>query len=286
MQSSFVQSSYDDDSLTSALKAADGERPPFLVMRVGHHRVVVPCERVLQVTQLPSVCRIPHPRQEIRGVMNLRGSILPLIDLRTMMGMESLASEVAATVQLLVEREEDHVRWIAELDLAITERRAFTLARDPHACKFGKWYDHFKTDNESLAFLMRSFEKPHAAIHAVADTAMAQMAAGNLEGARDLVQAVRAGAFREMVRLFMLARETLPHTTREVAMLVQYRGQIIAVSVDEIETLERYDESAFSPVTEAMGGAVPITLTPRVVKRGGGAPLALELDVAAFFEGH
>ena len=78
---------------------------------------------------------------EIRGVINLRGKVMQLIDLRVKLGLPSAKAEFDELIQLLHDREQDHHNWLTELEACVRERRPFKMAKDPHACKFGLWYD-------------------------------------------------------------------------------------------------------------------------------------------------
>ena len=79
----------------------------------------------------------------IRGVINLRGRVIPLIDLRKRMGLPSAADETKAFCDLLDQRERDHRKWLDELEASLAERRAFALTSDA----LGKWYDGYRAQN-------------------------------------------------------------------------------------------------------------------------------------------
>lgn len=68
------------------------------------------------------------------GGINLRGKVLPVIDLRLRMGKNSLAEESEELVNLLELREQDHTNWLIELEASVKEKRAFKLATNPHQC--------------------------------------------------------------------------------------------------------------------------------------------------------
>jgi purine-binding chemotaxis protein CheW len=96
---------------------------------------------------------------EIRGVINSRGKVIPLIDLRVKLGLPSANVELDELIQLLHDREQDHYNWLPELEACVRERRQFKLARDPHACKFGLWHDKFQTDNSLLKMALKKWTR-------------------------------------------------------------------------------------------------------------------------------
>ena len=145
---------------------------PHLVVRVRGSLLGIPAACVQSMVLMPPVTVLPSRPPALRGVINLRGQVIPLLDLRLQLAMPSYPQEMDELAQLLQAREQDHIHWLAELQASVKERRPFTLARDPHQCKFGKWYDTYRPLNQSVAVLSvwRCFDRPHRRIHAIADT--------------------------------------------------------------------------------------------------------------------
>ncbi len=119
---------------------------------------------VKEMVALPEVRTVPNAPGSARGVTNLRGKVHVVWDLRQLLGLTTLRQETDALIQELTQREQDHKNWLAELERSIREQRAFTLTTDPHKCKFGIWYDTFKTENLILSSLLKKFDEPHQAI--------------------------------------------------------------------------------------------------------------------------
>lgn len=78
-----------EDVIGAAQRQPPEEHPPVdvLVVRVAGRRVALPLESVQQV--LPAVAPEPLPGapEVIRGVVNLHGELLPLLDLRARLGL-------------------------------------------------------------------------------------------------------------------------------------------------------------------------------------------------------
>lgn len=66
------------------------ERQLHLVtFSLGREQYAVPIDLVREVVRVTDITRVPHAPAHIRGVMNLRGRILPVMDLRTRLGLEA-----------------------------------------------------------------------------------------------------------------------------------------------------------------------------------------------------
>lgn len=61
----------------------DAVRLPILTFRLGERRYALLIEDVVEVAAMVDMLSIPAERPEIVGYVNRRGSILPLLDLRT-----------------------------------------------------------------------------------------------------------------------------------------------------------------------------------------------------------
>lgn len=141
---------------------------PWVIFHLLDEQFAVSANHVREMVAMPKVVPVPQTPDYIRGVINLRDQVIPVMDLRLRMGMTSLVDETEDLIKLLDQREQDHKNWIAELESSVREQRGFKLATDPHKCAFGKWYDNFKTENRILAGCLRKFDAPHQKIHAIA----------------------------------------------------------------------------------------------------------------------
>ena len=79
--------------------AAPVERQLHLVtLELGGEWYAVPIAMVREVVRVGDITRVPNAPPHIRGVMNLRGRILPVVELRTRLGLAPLDPTPAARV--------------------------------------------------------------------------------------------------------------------------------------------------------------------------------------------
>jgi purine-binding chemotaxis protein CheW len=258
---------------------------PHVIVRIKQQQLAISSACVRRLLLMPEVIPVPHSPPEIRGVIKVRDAVIPLLDLRVQFGMTSFIQEAEETVQLLHDREQDHKNWLAELLASVDNKRPFTLARNPHQCKFGKWYDTYKPENQSVAFLSlwRAFDKPHCRIHAIADSVCDLAAKGEYAAARDVIAAVRDTDLQEMIRLFAEVRATLRQTTREVAIVLGQADRQLALCADGIVAIETLDLDAIQPISE-MFNASDAVLTPYVARRPNSSQVVLMLQSEQLFK--
>lgn len=74
----------------------------FLTFTLGEEHYGVDILRVQEIKGYTSVTRIPNTPEYIKGVLNLRGTIVPIIDLRCKFGMEKMEYTRFTVIVVLV----------------------------------------------------------------------------------------------------------------------------------------------------------------------------------------
>jgi purine-binding chemotaxis protein CheW len=255
---------------------------PYVIFQIQEGRYGITARAVREILVMPKVTGTAGAPPEVRGVINLRGKILTLVDLRVKLGMPPLRAEMDELIQLLHDREEDHRKWLAELEACVREHRPFRLARDPHKCKFGLWYDQFVTKDRLLRMVLPSMDAPHKAIHATAEEVLRRAEHDNFDGALELIATRRSQELSTLIKLFAEARHTLADGHREVAIVLSRDNHWLAFSADQVESAEQIPEDRIEPMTLA-GAGLSYGCPFRVGRRPKTDKTVLILDDEFFF---
>jgi chemotaxis-related protein WspB len=97
----------------------------FLIFKIGDETYAIKAETVVEVVDLVNFTKIPQTPEYISGLMNYRGSILPVIDLpHLLLGKKynSMLSTRIILIDFVLKREKNTLGIIAE---NLTETRAF-----------------------------------------------------------------------------------------------------------------------------------------------------------------
>jgi len=246
---------------------------PWVITHLGTSLFGLNCAMVREIVVMPEVCRVPGAPKFIRGVINLRGRVTPLVDLRRRLGMRTSIEEAEALCGLMEQRAQDHRRWHEELEASVKEERRFTLARDPHQCAFGKWYDNFKTDNVAVSGVLKKFDAPHKNIHALAGEVDELVAKGRAGQAIEKFEHARNGVLATMLRLFADFQQMI---RREVAVVLNGSAGAYAVSVDSVASVEKLSEAGLEELA-GKGQEIQEGLVTSVAKRAKTQELVLIL---------
>jgi len=98
----------------------------FLSFRLGDELFAANVGKVLEILEIPKITKVPRSPAFMRGVVNLRGNVLPVIDARTKFGLPAIADTINSCILVLnleLEGKEmvmgaivDHVQEVMEID--------------------------------------------------------------------------------------------------------------------------------------------------------------------------
>jgi purine-binding chemotaxis protein CheW len=260
-------------------------RLPYVIAGVKGLQLAVSAGYVQEIIRTPRWHLVPNVPRYIRGVINLRGKVLPLVDLRLRMGLPSALEDVEQMIAMLTAREQDHIHWLKELLDAVTEGHPFTLARDPADCAFGKWYSSYKAEDIGFASVMYRFEMPHRRIHTIANEVLKHAERGEHNKAKVLILRTEQGDLHTVIKLFAEARTAFRESHKEVAIVLTDGRKHLSVTVDSVASVEAIAEETIEAATPAMGN-VKSDLIRQVAHRTDGKGIVFLLDPEALLSGH
>ena len=84
---------------------AETARREFLTCKLGNETYGVDILQVQEIREVNEVTRVPHVSPFVRGVINLRGAIVPIVDLGLMFGFaKAIPLQAASAIVLNVDR--------------------------------------------------------------------------------------------------------------------------------------------------------------------------------------
>jgi purine-binding chemotaxis protein CheW len=255
---------------------------PVVVFYVQQGMFGVNANHVVEMIKAPQILQVPHLTPPVVGMMNQRNHIIPIADLRVLFGMEPMEQERQALIELLRQREQDHIHWLDELESSLRLQRAFTLTTDPHKCAFGQWYDHFHTDSVALEIVMNQFDIPHRHIHSLGVTLTTLAQQGKVELALLQLEEARAKQFKQfkqLTALFAKVRETIRTKMCETVIVVETAQRHFAIMADRLESVDTLTELPM-PLPSTVHTSQQMYTTHSFRSRNC-ATLGLLLDIAA-----
>lgn len=219
----------------------------------------------LMVSGTSQITRVPHSPDYILGVINHRGTIIPVIDMRSLLGFEQRSAESAKLTQHFETLKNDHVNWLNALDDAVFRNQKFTLSTDPCKCNFGIWQQSVLNGKSPMSAMimndpfLKSFleecDAPHTKIHAVAEQALALKAAGKNEEASAKIESVRNNELQQLVSLFERIQSAIRAKFNSMLVITEVGTRKAAIAVDAVSFVADCRDDTIEPLPDTADNA-------------------------------
>ncbi len=215
---------------------------PWLTFRIQNQDFAINSEKVMSITILPEeITPIPNTSNHIRGLLNLRGSIIPLVNTRSLFQMPDVDEEVKAFKKLMATQITNHSAWVNSLIESVEKNVEFTGVINPHLCEFGVWYDSFSTNNMSLKTHFKKIEIPHKELHN-AGAEIKELMRSNSQEDKKMVQnklsVLENTTIVQLKALLGEASDILKNSYREMVVVLSRGNQKLGLIVDEVVSIE------------------------------------------------
>lgn len=234
----------------------------YVVVNINHNLYGMSTESTVELmsSAIAQVTRVPHSPNFISGVINHRGTIIPVVDMRSLLGFEPRSAEAKMLSELFEGLKEDHVAWLNTLQNAITLNVPFTGAINPTQCNFGKWYktvldgaspiSEMAEEDPVLKSLINQFDEPHRAIHALAEKIIELKENGKGDEALAMIAATRETDLALMCKLFDQVHESVSNRLDSMMVITEVGSRKAAIAVDGVSFVVDCTDSSIEPLPD------------------------------------
>jgi purine-binding chemotaxis protein CheW len=93
----------------------------YLTFRLAEELFATNVSKVLEILEIPKITKVPRSPVFMRGVINLRGSVLPVIDARTKFGLSETEDTVNSCIMVLEINMQDQTITVGAVVDAVQE---------------------------------------------------------------------------------------------------------------------------------------------------------------------
>lgn len=122
----------------------EGERVQYIVIKLGHEQYGIDIKYVDNIVRMQSITRVPHVANYIKGVINLRGEVIPVLNLRLKMNLEEVEDTNASRIIILKTEQYgllgfivDQVKEVVTISEAQIEKNSYDGIEDKQNFVFG-----------------------------------------------------------------------------------------------------------------------------------------------------
>lgn len=213
---------------------------PWLVFTLGGNAYAVNSSFVNGIEMKPkNVIPLPEAPDTYRGLVERRGEVYPLLDMRKTFHFPTIDEETERFKAMMEQRKKEHIEWIDELERCAETGKPFELATDPHKCAFGMWYDQFSKENSAAAVLIRGIEAPHAKLHETAHEVLSAVQNGDKETAAKLIRKARKEYVPKIIEAIDESEHAYKSTFKETVVVLKEGDQMLGLLVDKVLAVDK-----------------------------------------------
>ncbi len=133
--------------------------------------------QVREILRVDEITEVPNADDYVRGLLTIRNQLLPVLDLRTMLGNTTLVAQFHAEIDKVVS---DHEKWFLDFKNALEAGTPFNGELDPGRSAFGQWLARERSGD--ISELVKGIKTPYANFFKLGAEAL-KLAGGNQEEA-------------------------------------------------------------------------------------------------------
>ncbi|MBF0112586.1 MAG: chemotaxis protein CheW, partial [Desulfamplus sp.] len=147
----------------SKATAAVTEEEQLVSFRVGHDEYAFDIKRVSEILKVMDITAAPNVPSYVLGMFTIRNQLLPLLDMRGILGLPSLISERKAMLEQAC-KEDRH--WVESLINSVEANSRFTGALKTNETTFGKWLEGYNTASVEVETLVKRLKRQRSELYA------------------------------------------------------------------------------------------------------------------------
>lgn len=114
-----------------------GERIQYIVVKFGDEQFGIDIKYVDNIVRMQRITRVPNVQSYIKGVINLRGEVIPVVSIRLKMGLQE--DEITKTTRIIIVRLDngevigmlvDEVKEVVTLETSQIEKVSYDSKED------------------------------------------------------------------------------------------------------------------------------------------------------------
>ena len=80
----------------------------YLVFTLGQDSFGAPAKMVTEILEVPTITKVPRSSPDMRGVINLRGSVVPIVEIKSKLGLTATADTEDTRIIIMEILMDDH----------------------------------------------------------------------------------------------------------------------------------------------------------------------------------
>ena len=132
---------------SSENQTLDFDEIQMVTFNISNEEYGFPIEKVNEVLRVGDITSVPNAHHYVNGVLTVRDSVLPIIDIRKLFGIHSLVVDLEAQIDYIITQNE---YWFNQIKSAVDTKSNFRGILDSEQSLLGIWIENFRSVSEVI----------------------------------------------------------------------------------------------------------------------------------------
>lgn len=209
--------------------------------RIAKEEYAFSINRVREILKIKEITSVPNVADYVKGLFTVRNQLIPMVDLRVLLGIRDLISERSALIESMMEEEKAHYDSVKK---SIESGLRNSDMRDAKTTHFMKWLEQYNTSSTEIENVLKKIKKPYAALYQGMAHALELCRISKEEG-QTFFDSEITPQINTIFEYFTMLKESIEKfgTEDQRVMIVETDGVSIGFMVDDVNEVARIPKS-------------------------------------------
>jgi purine-binding chemotaxis protein CheW len=141
---------------TVSVSDESAEEEKLVSFKVGCDEYAFDINKVSEIIKIREITAVPNVPSYVKGLFTIRNHLLPIIDLRQLLGLPDLISERYEVIDRALDNETE---WFENLAHTLEAGTHFTRGLNAKESNFGIWLENYKTASVEIETIIKRLKK-------------------------------------------------------------------------------------------------------------------------------
>ncbi len=244
------------------------EEEQLVSFRVADDEYAFDIAKVSEILKVSHISAVPNVPDYVLGLFTIRNHLLPILDMRRLLGLPTLISERQSMLDQAVESEK---RWASDILNSLESGKKFSGTFDSKKTSFGRWLESYNTSSVELEIVAKRLKRERAEFYSLgkkiveSGVSLNKISAAKIGGAKD--EALYSADLSQVIDQFNALSNVVASTIQELknrmaahiredqrTMVVECQSMTIGFLVDWVDEVLRIPRSVIDK-TPAMAAS-------------------------------
>lgn len=248
------------------------EEIQLVTFLVENEEYAFPIDMVREVLRVGNITEVPNVVAYVVGILTVRNSVLPVVDIRKLFGMKLLVDELSIELEMM---EKTSKQWMDSFRQSIVLGTGSRNEIDAGSTRLGKWIDNFRTASEGIGKAVQDLRYSNFKLYEVGNSIALKSKDNSIDENVKAVDTNLLPVYKQLELKFEQMKDSIRKEISEDQriLVVDINGKPVGILVDRMQqvirvpknTLENPPSILSSEKSEALKSLVKIDEGKRII---------------------